>query len=262
MKKIIQCVPNDEDLDKTIAHINIIKKVGFDGVFLQWYDKNFLKINQQIEKCKSIGLKIEFIHLNYENINNLWINHETTPVIIDEYINKLYICKNHNIETVILHLSAKEKAPPMTNIGINNFKKIVKVAENLDIFIALENTKTPGRFEYLYNNINSENLKLCLDTGHLHCFYKDNINWSFLKDKILTLHIHDNYQIKDNHLLPFDGNTNWHKLISNLQKANYKGNVVLESHYTNYQNLDLFNFYKKSFEKAQKTQQLFKTTTY
>lgn len=260
--KLIQCIPTEDKIEETIKHIYAISNAGFDGVFLQWYDNDINKINHQIKICKLLNLYIDFVHLNYENINYLWQNNKITKEIIDAYIDKLYICKEHNIGMVILHLSSKEKAPPLSYDALLNFKKVIKKAENLNIKIALENTKTIGRFEFLYNNINSKNIGLCLDSGHLHCFYKDNINWTFLKNKLFTLHLHDNLQLKDDHLLPFDGNLNWQKLIKNINQLNYKGNLVLETHHNKYKNLQLNEFYKNCMHGAQKTHELFKTTTY
>ena len=262
MKKLIQCLSHHKNFSLTKENIQAIKQVGFDGVFLQWYHNNPNIITQEINYCKNMSLDIEFIHLNYENTNHLWQNTNLTHDTIDTYLHKLYICNLNKINMIVMHLSSKEKAPQLSLSGIKNFQKIIKTAEQLNIKVALENTKISGRFEYLSNHIKSDYLGLCFDTGHYHCFYKDNINWSTLKNKIFTIHLHDNNLLKDEHLPVFDGNINWKNLINNLNKVNYKGNIVLEIHQENNIKENTLNFHKNCFNLAIKTHKLFKTSTY
>ena len=74
-----------------------------------------------------------------------------------------------------------------------------------------------------------------------------------LKNKILAVHLHDNDQSSDLHLLPFDGTIDWDKLLKHLKNANYQGPVTLESCYIDhYLDRSLEDFYKDSYELAKK----------
>jgi len=72
---------------------------------------------------------------------------------------------------------------------------------------------------------------LCLDVGHMTIlcgnpkFYIPTIG-----DRILAMHIHDNCQESDRHLMPYTGYTDWEELCRELKAVGYKGNVNFECH--------------------------------
>ena len=74
MRKLIQCVQNDNMNVSVKDTIYAIHNAGFDGVFLQWYNKDWeFSQEEQLKLCKSLGLTIEFCHLSYKGINNIWL---------------------------------------------------------------------------------------------------------------------------------------------------------------------------------------------
>ena len=71
------------------------------------------------------------------------------------------------------------------------------------------------------------------------------------KNKIFTIHLHDNDKSDDLHLLPFEGTIDWNELTNNLKNANYNGPITLESCYRyGYLNMSIEEFYKLSLKKA------------
>lgn len=77
MRKLIQCVQNDNQNVSAAETIKAIKNAGFDGVFLQWYNKDLtFSQEQQLKLCNDLGLTIEICHLGYKGINNLWLEGE------------------------------------------------------------------------------------------------------------------------------------------------------------------------------------------
>ncbi len=46
---------------------------------------------------------------------------------------------------------------------------------------------------------------------HCHAHFDGRFSWDLFKDKIFALHLHDNDQTHDQHLLPFDGTMDWEK---------------------------------------------------
>lgn len=260
LKKYIQCVQNENKNVSPRDTIFAIKQAGFDGAFIQWYDEpwNFSE-QEQVDLCRELGLEIEFAHLGYQNMNDIWLDNETGEKLANRYIKNLDECKNNNINIVVIHLQSKHNAPEPNKIGLERFKKIIEHAEKLKIKVAFENTKLPGYLEYILDNIQSEYVGICLDVGHLHCHFKDKLNWNKFKNKIFAVHLHDNFGEKDEHLLPFDGNIDWNSLIKNLKEANYSGPITLESCYrNNYLNISLDDFYKSSYKKASEIYKIYK----
>lgn len=102
----------------------------------------------------------------------------------------------------------------------------------------------------MINEIRSERLGICLDTGHA------NVNGEAIEDVVrklrhvpLHIHIDDNRGDSDTHLIPGDGTIDFAPLVKALQEINYKGFVSAELgfQYT----LDPDSAIKKTYDKLQ-----------
>lgn len=250
-KKFIQCVQNSNKNATPKDTIYAIKNAGFDGVFLQWYNKDWeFSQEEQLRLCRELGLEIAFVHLGYKGINNIWDSGEEGESLVENYLKDLDVCKNNGIEMVVMHPCSKIEEEP-SELGIKRFQKIVDYADKLNIKIAFENTKTWGYLEYIFDNIKNSNIGICFDSGHCHCHFEDRFNWDKFKNRIFAVHLHDNNSLDDQHLLPFDGSIDWENFAKELKNANYNGPIILESTYRNeYLKMSLEEFYKLSFERA------------
>ena len=254
MKQYIQCVQNDNYGVTPQETIYAIKKAGFNGVFLQWYNKDWeFSQFEQLKLCRELGLSVPFVHLGYKGINNIWVEGEEGENLVKNYLKDLDVCKDNNIDMVVMHLTSKSIAPKANLIGIKRLQKIVDYAEKLNIKIAFENTKIWGYLEYVFTHIKNSNAGVCYDAGHCHCHFKDKFSWELFKNKIFAIHLHDNDQSDDLHLLPYQGTIDWLKLTANLKNSNYSGPITLESCYRNdYTKISIDEFYKFSMEQAKK----------
>lgn len=63
------------------------------------------------------------------------------------------------------------------------------------------------------------NVKVCLDTGHAHM--TDGLHAAFetLHAHIASTHVHDNRGVKDDHLMPFDGDIDWTEAVRDLRRG-------------------------------------------
>ena len=251
-KKYIQCVHNNNKEVTPQETIYAIKNAGFDGVFLQWFNKDWeFSQEEQLNLCRELGLEIPFVHLGYKNINSLWEKGDDGDKLIEDYFKDFDVCKEHKIDMVVMHLTSKMDAKEPNEVGLNRVKKLVKYAEDLNIRIAFENTKIWGYLEYVFNNIKSKNIGICFDSGHCHAHYDDKFSWDMFKNKIFAVHLHDNDKSSDQHLLPFEGTIDWENFVQKLKEANFTGPITLESCYRrNYLEMTLDEFYKHSLERA------------
>lgn len=252
MKKYIQCVQNNNKNVTPQETIFAIKNAGFDGVFLQWFNKDWeFSQEEQLKLCRELRLDIEFVHLGYKDINNIWVEGEAGDNLVNYYLNDLNTCKANNINLVVMHITALKIAPQPSMIGIKRLQTIVDYAEKLNIKIAFENTKIWGYLEYVFRHIKNQNVGICFDVGHCHCHFDDRFSWDLFKDKIFAVHLHDNDKSDDMHLLPFDGTIDWNNFIDKLKQANYNGPITLESCYKNdYLKESVTEFYEESFKRA------------
>ena len=236
--------------------IYAIKRAGFDGVFVQWYNEDLeFSQQQQVDLCRELDLDIAFAHLGYKKINDIWLDNVDGDNLVDGYLKDLDQINKNNIKMVIMHLSSKSVAPMPSKIGISRLQKIADYAQKLGIKIAFENNKIKGYLEYVFNNIKNENIGICFDSGHCHCHFDDSFDWELFKDKIFALHLHDNDKSRDQHFLPFDGTIDWEKYMKNIQSTTYNGPLTLESCYTpEYFKMSISEFYQESYNRAKKLQ--------
>ena len=142
-------------------------------------------------------------------------------------------------------------------LGLNRIKKIVEYAKEIDVKISFENTKIKGYLEYVFDNIKSDNIGLCFDSGHFHAHFNDELDFSKYKNKIFAVHIHDNDGTSDQHLIPFDGTLNFKETLNKLKKCNYNGPITMELCYRKeYLNMSIDEFYKKGYEIGMKLSQI------
>ena len=70
----------------------------------------------------------------------------------------------------------------------------------------------------------------CLDIGHLlllgldPCYAIEELG-----DRLVTLHVHDNDGVGDDHIMPYLGVCNWNRVIKGLRTIGYKGTFNLET---------------------------------
>jgi sugar phosphate isomerase/epimerase len=62
-------------------------------------------------------------------------------------------------------------------------------------------------------------LKVCFDTGHAHMAEGVQSAFQKLREHIASTHIHDNNRLKDDHLLPFEGQIDWEKTVRDFRSA-------------------------------------------
>ena len=71
---------------------------------------------------------------------------------------------------------------------------------------------------------------LCLDVGHLNLLRKPFYSYvPIVGDRIVALHVHDNLQLGDDHLIPYMGSTRWADMVPHLKAAGYKGDISFET---------------------------------
>ena len=256
--KFYQCVQNDNEDASIIDNILAIKKAGFDGCFVQIYDNPFWPVSQeeQVRICQKEGIHILFAHLGYYLIDDMWRDGSAGEARKNLYIKDIDYCKQNNIDLVVMHICSNRFSGEPNIIGLKRYQDIVDYAGSLGIKVAFENTKNLKFFEYIVDNINGDNVGVCYDSGHCHCFYENDFNWDKIKGKILAVHLHDNDGTDDQHLLPEDGNIDWAELGKKLDEAGYNGPVTLESCYRYFYKKDnIYDFYAQSLDRAKEMAQ-------
>ena len=118
------------------------------------------------------------------------------------------------------------------DINLAFMRELLIVAKECDVIICLENMPMPdfsiGSVEEILrfvNEIDDENFKICLDTGHAAVYPGQSVGDAvrLLGDKIQVLHVHDNNGRNDNHWLPYHGVIDWEDFGKALKEINFQG---------------------------------------
>ena len=157
-----------------------------------------------------------------------------------------------------MHLS-KGKTPPSYNeAGLERVKRIVDSAEKFNVNIAFENLRRIEYLDFIFENINSDKLGFCYDSGHNNCFNPEKDLLGKYKNHLIALHLNDNMGDDDMHMLPFDGTANWDKIIKTFKDIDYKGVLSLEVQqdmHLKYQSLSGEEYLALAFERAIKIEE-------
>ena len=216
-----------ETLDK-------IKEIGFDSFFTGRIDVE--TVSKLRNKGDKLGLDFEFIHAPFKDINNMWLKDDSYQEINNGMITTIDSASACNVPVIIAHLSSGWDAPPITEVGLERYDRLIDYAANKNVIIAFENLRKVGNLAYFVDKYEgNEFVKFCYDNGHEHCYTKT-VCWpDIFTHNIIATHIHDNMGRgwektgdPDTHLLPFDGNFDFVKMMRKLDEYNFAGTLMLE----------------------------------
>ena len=194
--------------------IDAIKGVGFDGIFFIFEgDRNFYEANNYAQK---VGLKIDSMHLPFNNVNDIWREGEDGDYFADRLKAGIHYAGSMGIENVVAHISSSQHPPKPNELGLKRFEQVLEVAEQRQVKFCMENTRMNEHLDWFFQNfLGADKVGFCFDMGHTNAFTHDTTDprWLPYLDKLACVHMHDNDGTADQHLLPFDGNLNWQYLM-------------------------------------------------
>lgn len=244
--------------------LKLIKNAGFDSVVLWWGEHNLgstIKRTDQPNLVYKHGLSIENVHFPYENVNLIWQDSINGKEYQQYIINLINECSCFNIKTAVIHLLWGFNNLQPTKTGLERIKNIVNAAQQADVTIAFENLVFLEHLDFVFNNISSEKIGVCFDSGHQNCFNKDKNILREYSNKIVAVHLHDNDGINDLHMIPFDGNIYWQQVMADLKNSSFRSALTLEvdmRRHKLYKTLSAEEFLDKAFNSLKRLKSLIK----
>lgn len=214
--------------------LRMMREIGFEAYFTGNYTRPAVA---RIKKAgDQLGLTLNSLHAPFDGINNLWLPGMSYRPIYKRIVETIDAAAENGVPVIVLHVSSGWRPPEMSDIGFSRFDALVEYADDKGVKVAFENLRMIGNLAYFTDRYKKvENVGYCLDIGHQHCYTKT-ITWmDIFKERLLLTHIHDNFGIDeeyqehtDIHYLPFDGNVDYEKMMRDLDKYGYEGNLTLE----------------------------------
>ncbi len=157
---------------------------------------------------------------------------------MDEIKRALEAAEQIPFRHLIVHLGEREDGWSQRTIEYAQtaLEHLGAFARPLGVQILVENltseATTPEHLITILDLGHLDNVGVCLDLGHAHATVGIPEAVAVLGPRVMSVHVHDNHGMKDEHLWPGDGTIDWPattKLLSELAK---QPAVVLETHYT------------------------------
>lgn len=238
----------------------LIKDAGFAATSLFWAGE---EKHKEPDMCRLIGLQIDNIHTPFQrpilNPNSIWYDTLGGDDYSNMLINCVEDCASHEIPTMVIHITSSGNNIPVSKIGFKRIGKIVDIAEKKDINLAFENIYTLEHLDAIFNYFSSEKVGFCWDSGHENWNHPDKDCLALYGNRLLALHIDDNFSDDDSHMLPYDGNINWELAVEKLKKCRDVDYFTLEVDFNrNYDRCKIYNelsakdFLNLAYEKATK----------
>ena len=216
-----------------VENLSLMKDVGFECFFSDSHKlKDVSALKNQAEK---LGLDYQFIHSPYAPVNEMWTDGDGYLETINAVKESLDSARECAVSGVILHVSSGWTPPKMSETGFKRFDIIMDYAVKNNVFLAFENLRRPEYLKALLDRYKGvKQAVFCYDCGHEHCFSPNVPIMDIFGERIKYTHFHDNFGMCydkncDIHLLPFDGNNDFNKVIDKLDEFNYSGSIMLET---------------------------------
>ena len=130
-----------------------------------------------------------------------------------------------------------ENEPKTWQMNLGFMSELLKTAKKNGVTICIENMPmhkfsmaTPEKILEFVKEINDDNFKICLDTGHVSVFPSLSVGDEVrrLREEINVFHIHDNKCEIDLHMMPYFGIIDWNDFSQAIKDINYNGVFSLE----------------------------------
>ena len=245
--------------------LKMMQEVGFEAFFTNAYTEE--AVSPIKRTADELGLTLNSLHAPFNGINSLWLPGMNYREIYQKILTTIDTAEHNGVPAVVVHISSGWNPPEMNDLGFSRFDSLVEYAIDKNVRIAFENLRMIGNLAYFADRYRKvENVGFCLDIGHQHCYTKT-VNWTdIFRDRLLLTHIHDNFGIEeayqqgtDLHYLPFDGTIDYTKMMRDLDKYGYTGELTLEvfnQARPEYEVLSPLEFLTTAYERLEKISRL------
>jgi len=248
MKFNVAIVPFARDAEE---QVNICLETKTKAVTLSLHDYNDKKdyMTEAASLCKQNNIEIVSLHASFYpgtlSSSGEDVRGELIKTILEEMEIFAAFCPG---KIVVVHpgefVEAESQLAEHYEICKGSLKEIFTQAKKLNLKVAVENMRhgddrphenfkfrigeDPEKLVEILNSLNFENTGICFDTGHANIAGDIIERLKACGDKLMHIHISDNFGVRDNHLMPGKGNIDWKAFATTLSALNYKGSIELE----------------------------------
>ena len=241
---------------------------GFKSVFALWNDD--MDTEAYMNNATKCGLTVESFHAPFVNYSKIWEEDDEGDRATEIIKHCIRVAAEYKVPYVVSHVISTLDAPLTSNLGLCRFGKIVIEAEKYGVTLCFENTEYIRHLALVFSTFASP--KFCYDVGHEHCFTPGIRTMGMFGERLGFLHLHDNLGMNksyrashddDLHRIPFEGDIDWTKTLTEIKKSGFNGTLMLETDPGHdlgfYGSITAEEYYVKAYAGARKLAELYET---
>ena len=259
---ISSCIKGLDEADA----LDYIRDAGFSTFFSSENATDMQSVTKIRKKADALGLRYEFLHAPFKGVNAMWTDEAISYPFFQSILNAIDAASENGVPAIIMHVSSGWHPPQINDLGLSRYDKVVEYGEKKGVIIAFENLRKVGNHAYLMQRYEDNKfVAYCFDNGHEHCYTETVPYLDLFGKKLLCTHLHDNFgrpAVKetdgDLHLLPFDGNYDFKKMMRKMDEYGYTGTLMLETGNWNerYADIPPEKFLQTAYERIKKISEM------
>lgn len=248
----IRDIPDDISFEE---QLRITKETGFDNIHVSAdtsWEAYFTKeqLRDYVRRAKEYDLRVVNVHPPFAHNCEFWTPGPEHDKLVTQYADQIDVLSDCGVGSLIVHPTSGADNTYISEFGLETIGGLVRHAEQRGVILLMENLRSPIHLDYLFENIRSDNMRFCLDSGHENAF---NHGIGFIRrygSKLGFTHLHDNDGVGDQHRIPTDGTIDWAKLRADMEFVGYTGYINLEvfPFAKNYDGTDYKTFVKRAYD--------------
>lgn len=205
----------------TRERMHITAEVGFDHLCSPGIKQLLEEGDDGFRACaEREHLPIDNVHLTGKETSYIWYPDALGDQIVERYCTEMKQAVNVGVRMGVAHTTYGLTMPPFEQIGVERLKRIVDCAEKIGFKLCFENHISLEHFEVAMDTFKgSENVGFCFDSGHWNEFCVNSDIYAKYNDQMCVTHLNDNDGVKDLHVIPFDGCTDFAMLAKYLKRV-------------------------------------------
>ncbi len=192
-----------------------LARAGFTHTFVMWGFSG--EGVRAISAASASGLAVETVHAEYHGVNEIWQDGPVGEARAGYFRACVRGAAACGVPVVVLHLSSGDFPPAFNRLGLARYASICREAERLGVAVAFENLRKTSYLADLFANLSSPARKFCFDCGHENLYDGGFGILERYGSDLVSIHLHDNFGERDDHLLPFTGSIDFRRVAARLR---------------------------------------------
>ncbi len=201
-----------------------------------------------VRECRRVREGAEAAGVEIYQAHGPWPTDDTTPESREagwrHFHRAVYLCHLVGCPRLVIHpqmpfgWGGTEDPEVAYQFTLELLRDLMPDCETYGVTVCLENMpflkqriSTMDRIAEVVRAVGNSHAAICMDTGHVNVFENADLGDAVRQagDLLAALHVHDNREQRDMHLLPWSGNADWEHFIEALAASSYHGPLTLET---------------------------------